>query len=135
MISKGMPSAEEMEADIAVKKTWKRETMPHAKHARAYMIQTHQVHYYDELLHDIQASNRRKRGWLKVLKEFFEPYRPADHDTIVSGAYKTNPRELVKPGAKQPGFFWEFCLLLAILIGFCQFVRALVAQPANLMTM
>merc|ERR1711953_1475837 len=114
MISKGMPSAGDMEADIAVKKAWKRETMPHAKHARAYMIQTHQVHYYDELLHDIGASIHRKRGVFKAIKEFFEPYRPADYDTIVTGEYKMLPGETVKSGSQQASFCWELLVLFTM---------------------
>merc|ERR1711862_615579 len=65
------------------------------------MIQTHQVHYYDELLHDIGASIHRKRGIFKAVKEFFEPYRPADYDTIVTGEYKGAQGEIVKQGARQ----------------------------------
>merc|ERR1712151_926676 len=82
-------------------KAWKRKTMPNAGHARAYMVQTHQVHYYDELLHDIGASIHRKRGLFRAVKEFFEPYRPADYDTIVTGDYKVVPGEALKPGARQ----------------------------------
>jgi len=114
MMTKGFPSKGDMEADIEEKKTWKRKTMPHAGHARAYMIQTHQVHYYDELLHDIGASIHRKRGVFKAIKEFFEPYRPADYDTIVTGEYKMLPGETVKSGSQQASFCWELLVLFTM---------------------
>jgi len=132
VISKGLPSKAEMEADIDEKKAWKRKTMPNAGHARAYMIQTHQVHYYDELLCDIGASTHRKRGLLKAFKEFFEPYRPADYDTIVTGDYKTVPGEMVKPGALQTSFCWELLVLLTMVFMVCSVARLLAAHAAIL---
>jgi len=93
LLMKGLPSQEHMEAEIQEKKTWKRSTMPNAGHARSYMMQTHQVHYYDELLQDIGAAPCRKRGFLASLREFFEPYRPRDYDTIVTGEYKLRATE------------------------------------------
>jgi len=112
MIHRGLPPKDVMEADILEKKTWKRSTMPHAGHARAYMVQTHQVHYYDELLRDMDASIHRKRGLFKAVKEFFDPYRPRDYDTIVTGEYKTIPGELVKCGFKQRSFCRELLIIL-----------------------
>merc|ERR1711988_1761442 len=84
----GLPSKEEMEEEIREKKQWKRSNMPHAGAARSYMMQTHQVHYYDELLRDIGASPCCKRGLFAAIREFFEPYRPRDYKTILTGEYK-----------------------------------------------
>jgi len=123
MMSKGFPSKEEMEAEIEEKKTWKRKTMPNAGHARAYMMQTHQVHYYDDLLHEIGASIHRKRGVLKAIKEFFEPYRPADYDTIVTGEYKVLPGQMVKPGKQQASFCWELLVLFLMIAAVCFVMR------------
>merc|ERR1712232_696095 len=74
--------------ELKEKQQWKRETMPNAGAARSYMMQTHQLHYYDELLQDMGAPVCRKRGWFAVVREFFEPYRPRDYDTIVTGSFK-----------------------------------------------
>jgi dimethylaniline monooxygenase (N-oxide forming) len=93
----GLPSKEDMWAEIKEKQTWKRETMPNAGAARSYMMQTHQVHYYDELLQDMGASVCRKRGLFASFREFFEPYRPRDYDTIMTGAFKTEQ----KPSSKS----------------------------------
>jgi len=128
MISKGLPSKEEMEADVVEKKAWKRKTMPNAGHARAYMIQTHQVHYYDELLHDIGASIHRKRGLFRAVKEFFEPYRPADYDTIVTGDYKVAPGEALKPGARQASFCWELFVLFGMMVAICSAAHLLLVH-------
>merc|ERR1712137_272141 len=116
MLRHGLPSAEEMRSTIEEQKAWKRETMPHAGHARAYMIQTHQVHYYDDLLRDIGASIRRKRGFFKFVKEFFDPYRPGDYDTIVTGSYKVLRGESAKPGSRQCGFILELIELILFIV-------------------
>merc|ERR1712032_34625 len=63
--------------------------MPYAGAARSYMMQTHQIHYYDELLQDMGASVCRKRGWFASVRECFEPYRPRDYDTIVTGTFQS----------------------------------------------
>jgi len=89
MLKKGLPSKEVMWAELREKQAWKRDTMPYAGAARSYMMQTHQIHYYDELLQDMGAAVCRKRGWFASLREFFEPYRPRDYDTIVSGTFRS----------------------------------------------
>merc|ERR1712178_667548 len=96
MLEHGLPSAEVMEAEIQEKKQWKRSTMPNAGKARSYMMQTHQVHYYDELLRDFGASPCRKRGFFAAVREFFEPYRPRDYNTIVTGEYKLRAAEQLR---------------------------------------
>merc|ERR1711916_402733 len=74
---------------------WKREVMPNAGPSRASMVQTHQLHYYDQLLKDMGASVRRKTGniFLRALKEIFDPYRPRDFKYIVNGEFKYRPGE------------------------------------------
>merc|ERR1711862_314276 len=99
-----------------------------AGHARAYMIQTHQVHYYDELLHDMGASIHRKRGLFRAVKEFFEPYRPADYDTIVTGDYKVVPGEALKPGARQASFCWELFVLFGMMVAICSAAHLLLVH-------
>merc|ERR1711862_1044074 len=107
-ISKGLPSKEEMEADVVEKKAWKRSTMPNAGAARAYMIQTHQVHYYDQLIKDV-----------------FDPYRPRDFGSIITGEFKNRPREQAKPGDAQAPFWMEGLMAIAALLAFCVAFRIL----------
>merc|ERR1712066_259667 len=83
--------------------------MPCAGAARSYMMQTHQIHYYDELLQDMGASVCRKRGWFASVRECFEPYRPRDYDTIVTGTFKSE-----KAASKSTSCF-----------GVIQFIQAL----------
>merc|ERR1711869_166672 len=94
-----LPSKEAMTASIEETKAWKRKVMPNAGPSRASMVQTHQLHYYDQLLKDMGASVRRKRGFLplRTLREIFEPYRPRDYDTIVTGEFKSRKMESCKP--------------------------------------
>jgi len=89
MLEQGLPSKEEMWAELKEKQTWKRDTMPNAGAARSYMMQTHQLHYYDELCQDMGAAVCRKRGWFASAREFFEPYRPRDYSAIITGSFKT----------------------------------------------
>merc|ERR1712217_113342 len=89
MLKHGLPSKEVMWAELREKQAWIRDTMPYAGAARSYMMQTHQIHYYDELLQDMGASVCRKRGWFASIRECFEPYRPRDYDTIVTGTFRS----------------------------------------------
>jgi len=100
-----LPSAAEMNKEIDIQKAWKRENMPNAGRARAYMMQTHQVHYYDELLKDMGASIRRKTGVLRALKEIFMPYTPSDYGSIVTGAFRDE--DSCTPKAAQASFVKE----------------------------
>merc|ERR1712013_728183 len=114
----GLPSKEDMWAELREKQSWKRETMPNAGAARAYMIQTHQVHYYDELLKDMGASIRRKQGGaiMAAIREVFDPYRPRDFSSIITGEFKYRRGELARKGHKQPHFVKECLIVIAVLI-------------------
>jgi len=133
MLRHGLPSAEEMRSTIEEQKAWKRETMPNAGHARAYMIQTHQVHYYDDLLRDMGVSVRRKQGPLRALRELFEPYRPRDYASVVAGEYKTRKGDLCPARAAQRSFCGELLLcigMLAIICAACSFMSAHAPLPS-----
>lgn len=110
--------------------------MPNAGAARAYMIQTHQVHYYDQLLKDMGASIRRKQGGLiaAAVKEVFDPYRPRDFGSIITGEFKDRQGEQAQPGDVQAHFGKEGLVVLAVLattgILFRIFVSGLVAMVA-----
>lgn len=113
-----LPSKADMEADIAKTQEWKRQVMPNAGEARAYMVQTHQVHYYDQLLKDMGASIRRKKGFTpfdRAAKEILDPYRPRDFDTIVTGEFKFIKGQEAQVGAKQRPFVKEGLLFVSLL--------------------
>merc|ERR1712187_1104721 len=114
-----LPNAQDMQAEIGEMQKWKRSTMPNAGAARAYMIQTHQVHGYDQLLKDMGASVRRKRGFAAAIKEVFDPYRPRDFGSIITGEFKSRPSEQAKPGDAQPPFWMEGLMIIAALFAFC----------------
>jgi len=103
-----LPATLEMKEEIEKVKEWKRSTMPSAGASRASMIQTHQVHYYDELLVQMGARPHRKRGCFSGVKEILDPYRPRDYDTIVTGEFRSRPRECAKPGGQQSGSCFAF---------------------------
>merc|ERR1711937_1069033 len=111
-----LPSKGKMNQAIKEMQEWKRSTMPNAGAARAYMIQTHQVHYYDQLLKDMGANIRRKKGGfpiLAALKEVFDPYRPRDFGTIITGEFKYRVGEKTEPGKTQMAFYRECLYVLA----------------------
>jgi len=117
-----LPSREEMDAAICEKQQWKRANTPHCANS-SKMMQTHQVHYYDELLKDMGASIRRKRGAFASFKEFADPYRPRDYDTIVTGEFKDRPRERAVPGARQRNFLLEGLVVVLQLLAAGMAVR------------
>merc|ERR1712144_4695 len=96
-----LPSKEGMRAEIQNMQDWKRSKMPNAGGARAYMIQTHQIHYYDQLLKDMGASVRRKTGniFTKAIKEIFDPYRPGDFKYRPGENGLKSQRSFAKEGA------------------------------------
>merc|ERR1712099_177740 len=113
-----LPSKKEMYDDICRMQVWKRKTMPNAGAARAYMIQTHQIHYYDQLLKDMGADIRRKSQGriLGVFREIFEPYRPRDFSTVVTGEYKFLRHESKPAGTKQKPFCCELFVFVAMIL-------------------
>ena len=62
-----LPSAEMMAGEIEDIKAWKRTWMPFGP-ARGARLHAHQLHYWDELVRDLGASARRKRGFWAPLK-------------------------------------------------------------------
>lgn len=66
------------------------------------------------------ASIRRKRGnfLTKAVKEIFDPYRPRDFDTIITGDFKNIAGELAKPGDAQPAFYKEAvgCIVFFVIL-------------------
>merc|ERR1712187_953918 len=113
-----LPTKAKMKEQIQQMQKWKRSTMPDAGAARAYMIQTHQVHYYDQLLKDMGASIRRKRGFAAAVKEVFDPYRPRAFCSIITGEFKNRPSEQAKPGDAQAPFWREGFQVIATLFVF-----------------
>merc|ERR1712187_861978 len=110
-----LPTKAKMADQIKEMQEWKRRTMPNAGAARAYMLQTHQVHYYDQLLKDMGASIRRKQGCaiLAAIKEVFDPYRPRDFGSIITGEFKYRLGEQAKPGDQQSHFGKECLVVVA----------------------
>jgi cation diffusion facilitator CzcD-associated flavoprotein CzcO len=116
-----LPSSSEQKTAVEENRAWKRKVMPNAGAARSYMIQTHQVHYYDQLLKDMGASVRRKRGGTAIgraIREILDPYRPGDYDTIVTGEFKFIPGEQAEVGKPQSIFAAEGALFVAFLVLF-----------------
>merc|ERR1711879_860478 len=125
MLKHGLPSKEVMWAELREKQAWNRATMPCAGAARSYMMQTHQIHYYDELLQDMGASVCRKRGWFASVRECFEPYRPRDYDTIVTGTFKSE-----KAASKSTSCFGVIQFIKSLFqltgcLGVLQFIKSL----------
>jgi len=116
-----LPSKMAMVDHIKEMQAYKRKNMPNARAATAYMVQTHQLHYYDMLLKDMGASIRRKTGWgpMAALKEVFEPYRPHDYNTIVTGEFKFRSGDFVKPRSSQSNFLKEGIILYVTFFVVC----------------
>lgn len=84
-----LPGREEMRAEIAAMKAWKRRMMPPGG-TRGALLNMHALHYHDQLMRDIGADPLRKKGVFAPLKEVFVPYEPRDYGAIVSGEWRAN---------------------------------------------
>ncbi|MGE3771914.1 MAG: flavin-containing monooxygenase [Gammaproteobacteria bacterium] len=78
-----LPPREDMRADIAAQKRWKRKCMPFSR-GRAARLLLHMQHYHDDLMKDMGLSPLRKRGLFAPFKEAFAPYQPSDYRNAVS---------------------------------------------------
>ena len=78
-----LPPREAMVRDIEEMKAWKRSWMPFSA-ARGARLHAHQLHYWDELLRDLDARVTRKSGFWAPLKELLDPYEPNDYDSIIA---------------------------------------------------
>jgi dimethylaniline monooxygenase (N-oxide forming) len=79
-----LPTRSDMITEITTTRRWKRGIIPPSK-ARAATLHLHMQHYHDELLQDMGISPRRKRGPLRMIKEWFAPYQPSDYEEVSSG--------------------------------------------------
>merc|ERR1712146_185431 len=115
-----LPSNSEIEAIVEREKAWRRDHLKHAGSARAYLIQLHQTRYWDSLLIDMGANVKRKHSCLgpvvSALQQFFAPVVSKDYKTIVTGEWKSNPREVRALGYKPSWAFEWINLLLFIAI-------------------
>merc|ERR1712146_426334 len=115
-----LPSNSEIEAIVEREKAWRRDHLKHAGSARAYLIQLHQTRYWDSLLIDMGANVKRKHSCLgpvvSALQQFFAPVVSKDYKTIVTGEWKSNPREVRALGCKPSWAFEWINLLLFIAI-------------------
>jgi len=104
----------DMEEIVNAEKEWRRKHLKHAGDARAYLIQLHQIRYWDYLLRDIGAEVKRKKtGYgpvVDALSLFFVPVCSSDYKTIVTGGWKEDPSTKRLP-KYVPSFWREWCIL------------------------
>ena len=108
-------SEAEMKAQVEKEKAWRRKHLQHAGTSRAYLVQLHQLRYWDRLLCDLGINVKRKQSsFLPIvgtaLKNFFYPMTSADYKSIATCDYKTTTSEHREPGYK-PSFFMEWLVL------------------------
>ena len=95
-----LPTRDEMRRDIEELKAWKRRWMPPGG-ARGARLLLHMLHYHDQLVMDIGANPRRKRGIFAPFKEAFAPYQASDYRAILSGQWETEERSGAGPTARR----------------------------------
>jgi len=74
-----LPTQVAMEQDVERTKAWKRHWMPETS-SRASLVLLHQIHYHDQLMHDMGFPAQRKC----CLAELFCPYQAGDYDGVIS---------------------------------------------------
>ena len=110
----------DMEETVATEKKWRRDKLHHAGNARAYLIQLHQLRYYDQLLSDMGANVKRKTSWIlgpigASLKNFFAPMYSSDYKSIVTGEWRSDPVQIKAIGYK-PSFLQEWVVLVSVVV-------------------
>jgi len=117
----------DMEDLVWKEKLWRREKLAYAGDARAYLIQLHQIRYWDSLLNDIGAVAKRKKSGmgpvLDAFMNFFVPVYSSDYKTITTGEWKheENDTEQTEKGVKT-SFLLDWCILtgcIGIIAYFC----------------
>jgi dimethylaniline monooxygenase (N-oxide forming) len=83
-----LPNPDSMRREIKALREWKRRWMPPSPQRGARLI-LHMLHYHDELVRDVGASELRKLGFFAPLKELIAPYQPRDYRGVVAGEEST----------------------------------------------
>jgi hypothetical protein len=110
-----------MEEIVSTEKKWRRDKFRPAGNAWAYLIQLHQLRYYDQLLSDIGANIKCTTSWLlgpigASLKNFFAPMYSSDYESIVTGEWRSDPVQIKAIGYK-PSFLREWVVLGSVVAG------------------
>lgn len=105
-----------MEELVQEDKKWRRKNLEHAGDARAYLIQLHQIRYWDSLLRDIGANAKRKRSGMGPIIDsfmnFFVPVYSSDYKSIATGEWKDHVKEHHSKG-KDTSFLLDWVILVA----------------------
>lgn len=111
----------DMADQVEREKQWRRKHLPYAGNARAFMIQLHQLRYWDTLLCDMGINVKRKTSSMvplvgPTLQNFFCPMHCSDYKSIATGEYKTNKNEICPLGYK-PSWMMEWTVLIGLISG------------------
>ena len=112
---------DDVEDIVNKEKEWRRNKLKHAGSARAYLVQLHQLRYFDQLLCDMGVSVKRKSSVLlgpigASLKNFFAPMYSSDYESVVTGEWRSDPSQAKAVGYK-PSFLREWAVLGAVVAG------------------
>jgi len=112
---------ENMSDQVEEEKQWRRKHLQYAGDARAYLIQLHQIRYWDSLLTDIGADVKRKKSGLgpivNAFMNFFVPVYSSDYKSITTGEWKGTESGQSKGGVNKPASFLMEWTILVIVIG------------------
>lgn len=114
-----------MKEQVEEEKKWRREKLKYAGESRAYMVQLHQIRYWDSLLCDIGAEVKRKTSFfpfLAALKNFFMPVQPSDFKAVVTGEYKEKEK---CPKGYSPSYLFEWSMFGLMIVGVYFLIAAL----------
>lgn len=107
-----------MNEQVEEEKLWRREHLRYAGDARAYLIQLHQLRYWDSLLEDIGADIKRKKSGLgpvvDAFMNFFVPSYSSDYKSIATGEWKESKSGRSSRDENKPAsFLMEWAILVA----------------------
>ena len=118
-----LPERQDLLNEVEQDKVWRRKHLTYAGDSRAFLIQLHQIRYWDSLLRDMGINVKRKRSpnggpIVAALKTFFVPVYPSDYKEVITGQWKKNTNDL-RPKNYTPSYWGEWVVVVVILLTLC----------------
>ena len=109
-----------MKEQVEEEKTWRRKYLKYAGEARGYLVQLHQIRYWDSLLEDVGADIKRKKSGFGPIFDsflnFFVPVYSSDYKSIATGEWKEQTGENKLGKFTKYSFLGEWACLVGVIV-------------------
>merc|ERR1712157_643934 len=94
--------------------------MKYAGEARGYLVQLHQIRYWDSLLEDVGADIKRKKSGFGPIFDsflnFFVPVYSSDYKSIATGEWKEQDGENKHGRFTKYSFLVEWACFVGVIV-------------------